>query len=180
MATDLLIAAIKSVIMILLALNLALFLLYFERKGSALIHDRIGANRASVFGIGKRLGLPNLGIVNTALADPIKLFTKEDFVPDGADKFLHAFAPFIALFPVLVTFAAIPFGDTLRIGDRAINLQAAPLNVGVPAAHPGLSWSSDHAIARSRVVGSMASDGKLLTRNCSKLRRARPCATFVG
>jgi NADH-quinone oxidoreductase subunit H len=129
--TDLLISAIKAVIMILLALNLALFLLYFERKGSALIQDRIGANRASVFGIGKRFGLPNLGIINTVLADPVKLFTKEDFVPDGADKFLHAFAPFIALFPVLVTFVAIPFGDTLRIGSRVITLQAAPLNVGV-------------------------------------------------
>ena len=95
-------------------------LLWFERKGSALIQDRIGANRASITGLGKRLGLPNLGLVNTLIADPLKLFTKEDFVPDGADKFLHALAPFLALFPVLVTFAVVPFGDVVQIGSRTI------------------------------------------------------------
>ena len=104
-------------------------LLWFERKGAALIQDRIGANRASIFGLGRRLGLPNLGLVNTLLADPIKLFTKEDFVPDGADRFIHDLAPFLALFPVIITFAVVPIGDVLRVGSRTINLQAANLNV---------------------------------------------------
>ena len=42
---------------------------------------------------------------------------------------MHALAPFLAMFPVLITFAVIPFGDTLMIGDHHINLQAANLNV---------------------------------------------------
>jgi NADH-quinone oxidoreductase subunit H len=99
-----------------------------ERKGSALIQDRIGANRANIFG-----GiLPfNLGIVNTLICDPIKMFTKEDVIPAGADRLLHFLGPFLAVFPVLVTFAAVPFGDVLVIGGREINLQVADLNIGI-------------------------------------------------
>jgi NADH-quinone oxidoreductase subunit H len=127
---DLLIGAIKATIVVVMVLNLAGILLWVERKGSALIQDRIGANRASITGLGKRMGLPNLGLVNTLLADPLKLFTKEDFVPDGADKFLHALAPFLALFPVVITFAVVPFGDVVQIGSRTITLQAANINAG--------------------------------------------------
>ena len=74
-----------AIVMVLLGLNLSLFLLYFERKGSALIQDRIGSNRVTITGLGKRMGMPNLGIINTTIADPVKMFTKEDFIPDGAD-----------------------------------------------------------------------------------------------
>src|SRR5271168_3203645 len=105
-------------------------MLWFERKGAALIQDRIGANRANIFSIGKRLGMPNFGMVNTIIADPVKMFTKEDFVPDGADHFLHALAPFLALFPVIVTFAVAPMGDILIIGNHSIDLQPANLGVG--------------------------------------------------
>jgi NADH-quinone oxidoreductase subunit H len=127
---ELVAGAIKAILMILIGLHLAIFLLYFERKGSALIHDRIGSNRASITGLGKRLGMPNLGIINTLVADPLKLFTKEDFMPDGADKFLHTLAPFLALFPVMITFVIIPFGDTISIAGHKIDLQATNLNAG--------------------------------------------------
>ena len=98
-----------------------------ERKGSALIQNRIGANRASIFSV-----LPwNTGLVNTLMADPVKMFTKEDFIPDGADRLLHWLAPFLSVFPILITFACIPFGDELTIGDTRVSLQVADLNVGV-------------------------------------------------
>jgi NADH-quinone oxidoreductase subunit H len=126
--SELVIGAVKAIIIVLIMLNLSAVLLWFERKGSALIQDRVGANRANIFGVGKRLGMPNLGIMNTLMADPVKLFTKEDFIPAGADRFLHGLAPFLALFPVLITFAVVPFGDQLRIGSYTIELQAAPLN----------------------------------------------------
>src|SRR5215471_11449450 len=126
---DLVIGALKAIVIILLVLNLTGVLLWFERKGAALIQDRIGANRAAVLGVGRRLGLPNLGLVNTLMADPLKLFTKEDFVPEGADHFLHGLAPFLALFPILIAFAVVPIGDVLRIGSQSINLQAAHLDV---------------------------------------------------
>lgn len=129
MIIDLVIGAIKAIIIVLLALNLAAVLLWFERKGSALIQDRLGANRAAITGMGKKLGLPNLGLVNTLVADPVKLFTKEDFVPEGADRFLHSLAPFLALFPVLITFAVVPFGNQITIAGHTIVLQAASLDV---------------------------------------------------
>src|SRR5579885_3611985 len=126
---ELVVGAIEAILMVLIGLHLAIFLLYFERKGSALIQDRVGANRAAITGFGRKLGLPNLGIVNTLLADPLKLFTKEDFVPDGADHFLHGLAPFLALFPILIAFAVVPVGDTLRVAQRNVNLQAAHVDV---------------------------------------------------
>ena len=121
------IAAIKALVVLLIVLHLTVFMLWVERKGSALIQNRIGANRAAIFGL-----MPwNLGIVNTLMADPVKMFTKEDFVPEGADRLLHHLAPFLSVFPIFVTFACVPFGDELRIGDRSIPLQVADLNVGV-------------------------------------------------
>ena len=125
--TDFLITLTLTVLLIVMVLNLGVMLLWVERKGSAILQDRIGANRAAIFG-----KLPfNLGIVNTMIADPIKLFTKEDFVPLGADKLLHTLAPILGLLPLLVTFIVIPFGDILVIGGREIRLQAANLNVGI-------------------------------------------------
>jgi NADH-quinone oxidoreductase subunit H len=119
------IATLKALVVILMVLNLAGILGWIERKGSALIQDRIGANRASIF------GFAGAGLVNTLMADPLKFLTKEDIIPRGADRLLHTLAPCIHLFPAMVTFAVIPFGDVLKIGDRVINLQVASLDVGV-------------------------------------------------
>ena len=127
LAADPLIAFAKALAILLIVLHLTVFLLWIERKGSALIQNRIGANRASLVGL-----LPwNTGLVNTLMADPVKMFTKEDFVPAGADRFLHTLAPFLAVFPVFVTFAVIPFGDQLRFGETVVPLQLADLGVGV-------------------------------------------------
>jgi len=125
MIVDLAIICVKAALVLGMVLNLAGILGWVERKGSALIQDRIGANRASVF------GFAGLGLVNTLIADPLKFLTKEDFIPPSGDKFLHTLAPCMALFPALVTFAVIPFGDVLQWGDRTINLQVASLNIGV-------------------------------------------------
>jgi NADH-quinone oxidoreductase subunit H len=125
MIVDIGIVAIKAFLVLFMVLNLAGVLGWVERKGSALIQNRIGANRASVF------GFAGLGLVNTLIADPLKFLTKEDFIPPAGDRFLHTLAPCLALFPALVTFAVIPFGDVLFIGERVINLQVANLNVGI-------------------------------------------------
>jgi len=125
MIVDLAIIAAKAFLVVFMVLNLAGVLGWVERKGSALIQDRIGANRASIF------GFAGLGLVNTLIADPLKFLTKEDFIPPAGDKFLHTLAPCMALFPALVTFAVIPFGDVLTLGDRVINLQVANLNIGI-------------------------------------------------
>ena len=125
MIIELSIIVAKVVLVLFMVLNLAGIMGWVERKGSALIQNRIGANRASVF------GFAGLGLVNTLLADPIKFLTKEDFIPPGGDKALHTLAPCLALFLALVTFAVIPFGDVLIIGQRVINLQVANIKVGL-------------------------------------------------
>ena len=107
-----------------LVLNLAGFHTWVERKQSALIQDRIGANRATIFGV-RMLGMFH------GIADAIKMFTKEDIVPEGADRALHTLAPFFSVFFALVSIAAIPFGDRLIVGDRVIVLQVANINAAL-------------------------------------------------
>ncbi len=125
MGVEVAIVAVKALFVILLALQVMGLGVFFERKVSALMQNRIGANRASIFGVAA------LGLINTLVADPIKFLIKEDVVPAGSDRFLHFLAPVMSVVPLLVTFAVVPFGDVLTIGDRVINLQAAELNVGL-------------------------------------------------
>ena len=122
---DVAITAAKSLFIVLLVVQVMGLGVFFERKVSALIQDRIGANRAAI------LGFAGLGLVNTLVADPIKFLLKEDVVLAGTDHVLHFLAPVLSLVPVLVTFAVVPFGDVLQVGGRTINLQAAELNVGI-------------------------------------------------
>ena len=123
-AADLGIAFGRVAFVMLFVLNLGGLLTWVERKQSAIMQDRIGANRASI------LGLRLFGLFHP-LADAIKMLTKEDFRPARRDRLLFALAPFVSVFFALVAFASIPFGDTLRIGDRVIPLQAVTLNVGL-------------------------------------------------
>src|SRR5207244_9288677 len=97
---------------------------WVERKQSAIMQDRIGANRASIFGF-RVLGLFH------PLADTLKMLTKEDFRPARADRLLFELAPAVSVFFALVAFASIPFGDTLQVAGRVVPLQAVTLNVGV-------------------------------------------------
>src|SRR5438094_3110159 len=122
--TDLAIKLAVAFIMFFGVMNLAGLHTWIERKQSALIQDRIGANRASIFGL-KLVGLFH------PLADAIKMFTKEDIVPAGADKALHTLAPFFSVFFSLVAFAGIPFGDRLILGDRVIELQVAHIDAAL-------------------------------------------------
>jgi NADH-quinone oxidoreductase subunit H len=121
---DLLIILIKVIFFITCVFILTLLLTWMERKQSAVMQDRLGANRASIFGV-RAFGLLHI------FADPIKMIFKEDFVPPGGDKLLHTAAPFAALFFALMSFAAIPFGDSIQIAGRTIDLQVLPLNVGL-------------------------------------------------
>src|SRR5881296_2179060 len=124
MLIDLLLALGRVAFVMLFVLNVAALLGWVERKQSAIMQDRIGANRASIFGF-RVLGLFH------PLADTLKMLAKEDFRPARADRLLFELAPFVSVFFALVAFASIPFGDTLRVGGREIPLQAVTLNVGL-------------------------------------------------
>jgi len=97
---------------------------WVERKQSAVMQDRVGANRAAIF------GFTVIGLFHS-LADAIKVFTKEDFIPSGANKFFHTIAPFISLVPAIVTFAVIPFGGKYNLFGHEVNLVIADLDVGI-------------------------------------------------
>ena len=120
-------------------LNCAGMQTWLERKQSALMQDRIGANRA-YFTVPWWLGgapvnwllrkLGGLGILN-ALADVLKLLTKEDFIPTTADRWLHTLAPLLSVFFALIAFAAIPIGPPVHCWGRTIPLQVADINAGL-------------------------------------------------
>jgi NADH-quinone oxidoreductase subunit H len=123
-AVDLGVAFAKVAFVMGFVLNLGGLLSWVERKQSAVMQDRIGANRASIFGV-RVFGLFH------PLADALKMLTKEDFMPARADRGLFLAAPVVSVFFALAGFATIPFGDVLRLGGREIPLQAVPLNAGV-------------------------------------------------
>ncbi len=121
---DLIIAIVKVILIPVVVLNLIPLLIWMERKGAAYFQDRRGPNRASIFGV--RLG----GMIHN-FADVIKLLTKEEFFPVGANRFYFILAPGIVFFIYVVTTAIIPFADVLKIGDFQMSFQVADLNVGV-------------------------------------------------
>jgi NADH-quinone oxidoreductase subunit H len=121
---DLLIILIKAIFFISCVLTLTSLLTWLERKQSAVMQDRLGANRAPILGI-RAFGLPHI------LADALKMFFKEDYVPPGGDRLLHTAAPLVALFFALMSFAAIPFGNSIHIAGRTVELQILPFNVGL-------------------------------------------------
>lgn len=122
--SEVLIVLIKIICALVWLLVLTLYLTWVERKESAVIQDRIGANRADI------LGIRIIGLFQP-IADAIKFVFKEDFTPTFSRRFLHTLAPFISFFFVAVTIAVIPFGDVLRIGGREIKLQILDFNVGL-------------------------------------------------
>ncbi len=121
---DILIVSIKAVVFVVFVLTYMALLMWMEHKQSAVMQDRLGINRASVLGI-RAFGLPHI------IAHALKMIFKEDFVPPGGDRFLHTMAPFVAMFFALMTFAAIPFGDSITIAGHEIELLVLPLNVGL-------------------------------------------------
>ncbi|MBI3873130.1 MAG: NADH-quinone oxidoreductase subunit H [candidate division Zixibacteria bacterium] len=113
-----------TVFIIMFVLSLAGLLTWVERKQSAIMQDRIGANRAPI------LGLRLWGLFHI-IADAVKMFTKEDFVPETPHRFLHAIAPVLAIFFALLSFAVIPFGNQITIAGHSIGLQVVDLNAGL-------------------------------------------------
>jgi len=124
----------------------AALLTWVERKQSALMQDRVGANRASIFGL-RVIGLFHI------IADSLKMFFKEDFRPEGAERFLFSIAPGISMFFATVAFAAIPFADTLVVGGNRIAMQVASLNVGILYVFAAMSMA-----VYGVVLGSWASN----------------------
>jgi NADH-quinone oxidoreductase subunit H len=107
-----------------MVMGLAPIITWIERKQSAVMQDRIGANRADLNGI------TILGLLHP-IADVVKLFTKEDMVPDGANRVMHMLSPLVAAVPAIMAFAVIPFGGVYYFGDTTLNLVGADIDWGL-------------------------------------------------
>jgi NADH-quinone oxidoreductase subunit H len=121
---EVVIVLVKVVLALTWLMLLALLMTWVERKESAVVQDRIGANRASIF------GLRVFGLFQP-FADAIKMVFKEDFVPSFSERIPHTLAPFLSFFFVAVTVVVIPFGDSIRLGGRVIPLQVADINAAL-------------------------------------------------
>ncbi|HEY9724347.1 MAG TPA: complex I subunit 1 family protein [Oscillatoriaceae cyanobacterium] len=105
-ALDVLIYILRGLLVVLVVLQIVPLLIWLERKGSAYIQDRPGPERAHV-------GPLRLAGLFHVLADAIKLFSKEDFMPAGANKFFYYLAPMIPVGIALITVAVVPFWHTM-------------------------------------------------------------------
>jgi len=112
-------AGLKSALVILVLLGVAAYLVLAERKLLARFQVRYGPNRAGPGGILQ------------PLADMVKLFTKEDIVPEGADRAIFLVAPALVAGTVLMSFAVVPWGPEFSLGGRRIQGVVADLPVGV-------------------------------------------------
>ena len=101
------------------SLLIATYCTYFERVWAAFFQDRVGPDRAGPLGLAQ------------PLADAVKLFTKEEFFPAGANKALFIFGPCLAMITALMSSAVIPFGNSLKFGATIVHLQGVEIDVGM-------------------------------------------------
>jgi NADH-quinone oxidoreductase subunit H len=146
-------AAVSNIFILMLALLMtaAALLTVAERKWSAMMQNRIGANRIKVFGNA-------LGGIPYVLADALKMLTKERVQPRGRTTFLYQFAPILAFAPVFALFAVVPVGPALALSDIHIwGLQDAPATLGkfgLQVANPDAGLLYVFAIASLAVYGT--------------------------
>src|SRR3954465_4114 len=111
--------AILVLLIFVITLVIAMYSTYAERKVAAFMQDRLGPNRAGPFGILQ------------PLADGMKMFMKEEIIPDVSNKFLFILGPSLAMLTACMTSAVIPWGKGLTIGGNFYPLQATDVNIGL-------------------------------------------------
>ena len=123
MWADLAVIGVKLVFGLVVLLTTVPIMVWVERRGSALIQDRLGPNRVGPFGLFQ------------PVIDVVKLLTKEVITPAGVKPLLYILAPFIAVVIALATFIAIPIGKDTGLevfGHPVDGLIVAPdLNIGL-------------------------------------------------
>ena len=101
---------INIVVVLGIMLTLAAFLIWYERRLLALWQDRYGPNRVGPFGL--------LQVV----ADMIKIFFKEDWIPPFADRTVFVLAPVVIMLAVLMSFAVVPLSPDIWVADLNVGL----------------------------------------------------------
>src|SRR6266550_1586278 len=117
---DVALSILKIAIVVGALLNVTPIMVWVERRGSALIQDRVGPNRVGPFGLFQ------------SLADAAKFFLKEDIIPEGANKIVYTIAPMFGLIPALTTIAVVPWGRPFVLpSGRLFEPIVADVNVGI-------------------------------------------------
>jgi NADH-quinone oxidoreductase subunit H len=142
--------SLLSVIGILIAvLTFAAGLIWLERRLLALWQDRYGPNRVGPFGLLQ------------VLADMIKIFNKEDWIPPFADKPVFILAPAVIITTVLLSFSVVPFGPGIAVANLNIGLLFFLAMSSLGAYSVVLAgWASNNKYA---LLGSLRSSAQMLT-----------------
>jgi len=111
--------AVLLIVIFTISLVVAMYSTYGERKIAAFMQDRIGPNRAGIFGLLQ------------PVADGVKMFMKEEIIPLASNKRIFILGPSIAMFTACMTSAVIPWGGNLTISGKIYPLQVADLNIGI-------------------------------------------------
>ncbi|EQD47996.1 NADH dehydrogenase (quinone), partial [mine drainage metagenome] len=114
-----LIVVVKVLVAFVALLVSVLLMIWFERKIISDMQNRIGPNRAGPY-----------GILQT-LADGIKLFFKEDLIPEKSDRFAFKLAPYLTVIPAFLIFTIVPIGGTVHIFGHVAQLQVADPPIGI-------------------------------------------------
>ena len=115
----LIVKALIILVVFALTLVIATYSTYAERKVAAFMQDRLGPNRAGPFGLIQ------------PLADAVKMFTKEEFIPANANKWLFILGPSLAMLTALMSSAVIPFGNSFEVDGEFIPVQGIGVNIGI-------------------------------------------------
>jgi NADH-quinone oxidoreductase subunit H len=113
------IVAVKVLVVFGALMVSVMLMIWFERKVISDMQSRIGPNRAGPFGIAQ------------TLADGIKLFFKEDLIPDKADRFVFKLAPYLTIIPAFLAFAIVPIGGEVTLFGHTFELQLADPAMGI-------------------------------------------------
>ncbi len=107
---EVLITLLKVGVAFAVLLVAVMLMIWFERKLISDMQNRIGPNLAGPFGIFQ------------TLADGIKLFFKEDLIPEQSDRLVFKLAPYLSLVPAFLVFAVVPVGGDFNGGDGRVSL----------------------------------------------------------
>ena len=158
MSPEMIFMLAKIAIVLMGLLAVVPIMLFVERRGSALIQNRLGPNRMGPFGLFQ------------AACDVIKFVFKEDQPPGHVNKFYYTIAPWIAVIPSFMTFAVIPFAGTITYDGTQYQFQISNLDVGIlycfSIASLGVygiimaGWSSNNKFS---LLGSLRSSAQMIS-----------------